>query len=120
MYFIPRCDIWLHESLGEFVSEFGFANDSIPISVATFSRESKPDIISISNIYEDNSHTFNPFQKTQGHPDVAECLDSTPLLLRIVLDGKYNLKWDHNKIINSKMLSYIWQTNYDTFKKMLV
>lgn len=84
-----RCDIWLHESLGEFVSEFGFANDSIPISVATFSRESKPDIIAISNVYEDNSHTFNPFQKTQGHPDVGECLDSTPLLLRIVLDGKF-------------------------------
>jgi len=74
------------------VSEFGFANDSIPISVATFSRESKPDIIAISNIYEDNSHTFNPFQKTQGHPDVSECLDSTPLLLRIVLDGTFTTK----------------------------
>ncbi|CAG7718792.1 unnamed protein product [Allacma fusca] len=85
-----QCDIWLHESLSEFVSEFGFANDSsLPISVATFSRESKPDIIAISNIYEDSSETFHPFAKTQGHPDVSECLDSTPLLLRIVLDAPY-------------------------------
>lgn len=71
------------------MSEFGFMNDtSLPISVATFSRDRTPDIVAISNIYEDNSHTFNPFLKTQGHPDVSECLDPTPLLLRIVLDGK--------------------------------
>jgi len=87
------CDIWLHESLGEFVSEFGFANDSnLPVSVATFSRESKPQMVAISNIYEDNSHMFNPFAKTYGHPDVSECLDSTPLLLRIVLDGRMLLE----------------------------
>ncbi|OXA55344.1 uncharacterized protein LOC110848205 [Folsomia candida] len=85
-----QCDIWLHESLGEFVSEFGFANDStLPISVATFSRKTTPDIVAISNIYEDNSHIFNPFAKTQGHPDVTACLDPTPLLLRIVLDAPY-------------------------------
>jgi len=84
-----EADIWLHESLGEFVSEFGFGNDSsLPLSVATFSREPTPTVVAISHIYSENPEGMNSFGRAQGHPDVSECLDQTPLLLRIILQGR--------------------------------